>query len=169
MDINLNVNVKFEETPALINCFSAFSTALQATVGALASATTTSHTVAVEDAAPAKTSRKSAKSVKAAPAVTADEAPAVEQLQTTATATATATAPATETIPVQAIEVPAAVAEAEKAYTLDDVKAICMDFIKKNPDKKAKLAECFQQVGATKLSDTPAEKYAELVQLVQAL
>ena len=36
MDINLNVNVKFEETPALINCFSAFSTALQATVGALA-------------------------------------------------------------------------------------------------------------------------------------
>lgn len=152
MDINLNVNVKFEETPALINCFSAFSTALQATVGALASATTTSHTVAVEDAAPAKTSRKSAKSVKAAPAVTADEAPAVEQLQTTAP----------ETVPVPDVE-------AEKAYTLDDVKAICMDFIKKNPDKKAKLAECFQQVGATKLSDTPAEKYAELVQLVQAL
>lgn len=161
MDINLNVNVKFEETPALINCFSAFSTALQATVGALASATTTSHTVAAEDAAPAKTSRKSAKSVKAAPDVTADEAPAIEPMQTPA--------PAPETIPVQAIEVPAAVAEAEKAYTLDDVKAICMDFIKKNPDKKAKLAECFQQVGATKLSDTPAEKYAELVQLVQAL
>lgn len=44
MDINLNVNVKFEETPALINCFSAFSTALQATVGALAGATTTSLT-----------------------------------------------------------------------------------------------------------------------------
>lgn len=152
MDINLNVNVKFEETPALINCFSAFSTALQTTVGALALATTTSHTGAVEDAAPAKTSRKSAKSVKAAPAVTADEAPAVEQLQTTAP----------ETVPVPDVE-------AEKAYTLDDVKAICMDFIKKNPDKKAKLAECFQQVGATKLSDTPAEKYAELVQLVQAL
>lgn len=165
MDINLNVNVKFEETPALINCFSAFSTALQATVGALASATTTSHTVTVEDAAPAKTSRKSAKSVKAAPAVTADEAPAVEQLQTTAPAAA----PAPETIPVQAIEVPAAVAEAEKAYTLDDVKAICMDFIKKNPDKKAKLAECFQKVGSTKLSDTPAEKYAELIELVKGL
>ena len=44
MDINVNVNVKFEETPALINCFSAFSTALQATVGALAVATTTTHT-----------------------------------------------------------------------------------------------------------------------------
>lgn len=158
MDINLNVNVKFEETPALINCF---STALQATVGALAVATTTSHTVAAEEAAPAKSSRKSAKSVKATPAMPADEAPAVEHMQTPA--------PDPETIPVQAIEVPAAVAEAEKAYTLDDVKAICMDFIKKNPDKKAKLAECFQQVGATKLSDTPAEKYAELVQLVQAL
>ncbi len=165
MDINLNVNVKFEETPALINCFSAFSTALQATVGALAVATTTSHTVAAEEAAPAKTSRKSAKSVKAALAVTADEASAVEPMQTTAPVAA----PAPETVPVQAIEMPAAVAEAEKAYTLDDVKAICMDFIKKNPDKKAKLAECFQQVGATKLSDTPAEKYAELVQLVQAL
>ena len=166
MDINLNVNVKFEETPALINCFSAFSTALQATVGALASATTTSHTVAVEDAAPAKTSRKSAKSVKAAPAVTDDEAPAVEQLQTTAPDAS----PAPEIVPVPEVEAPAPVVdEAEKAYTLDDVKAICMDFIKKNPDKKAKLAECFQQVGATKLSDTPVEKYAELLQLVQAL
>lgn len=140
MDINLNVNVKFEETPALINCFSAFSTALQATVGALALATTTSRTV------------------------DAEEAPAVEPMPTTVATTTP------ETVPVQVIEVPAPVVdEAEKAYTLDDVKAICMDFIKKNPDKKAKLAECFQQVGATKLSDAPAEKYAELVQLVQAL
>lgn len=57
MDINVNVNVKFEETPALINCFSAFSTALQATVGALAVATTTTHT-ATEDNAPAKGCRK---------------------------------------------------------------------------------------------------------------
>lgn len=140
MDINLNVNVKFEETPALINCFSAFSTALQATVGALALATTTSRTV------------------------DAEEAPAVKPMPTTVATTTP------ETVPVQVIEVPAPVVdEAEKAYTLDDVKAICMDFIKKNPDKKAKLAECFQQVGATKLSDAPAEKYAELVQLVQAL
>ena len=166
MDINLNVNVKFEETPALINCFSAFSTALQATVGALAVAATTSHTVVAEDAAPAKTSRKSAKSVKATPAVTADEAPAVEPTQTTAPDAS----PAPEIVPVPEVEAPAPVVdEAEKDYTLDDVKAICMDFIKKNPDKKAKLAECFQQVGATKLSDTPVEKYAELVQLVQAL
>ncbi|WP_293726902.1 hypothetical protein [uncultured Phascolarctobacterium sp.] len=164
MDINLNVNVKFEETPALINCFSAFSTALQATVGALAMATTTSRTVDAEEAAPAKASRKSAKSAKAAPAMPAEDAPAVEPMPTTVATTTP------ETVPVQVIEVPAPVVdEAEKAYTLDDVKAICMDFIKKNPDKKAKLAESFQQVGATKLSDTPAEKYAELVQLVQAL
>lgn len=57
MDINLNVNVKFEETPALINCFSAFSTALQATVGALAGATTTTNT-ANEDTAPQKAAGK---------------------------------------------------------------------------------------------------------------
>ena len=44
-----------------------------------------------------------------------------------------------------------------------------MDFIKKIPDKKAKLAECFQKVGSTKLSDTPAEKYAELIELVKGL
>ena len=43
MDINVNVNVKFEETPALINCFSAFSTALQAMVGTLAMATYCPH------------------------------------------------------------------------------------------------------------------------------
>lgn len=165
MDINLNVNVKFEETLALINYFSAFSTALQATVGALAMATTTSHTIFAEEAAPAKTSRKSAKSVKAAPDVTADEAPAIEPMQTTVAATATDP----ETVLVQEIEVPAPDKEAEKVLTMDDVKAACMDFIKKNPDKKAKLVECFQKVGGTKLSDTPAEKYAELIELVKGL
>ena len=64
---------------------------------------------------------------------------------------------------------PAPDKEVEKALTMDDVKAACMDFIKKNPDKKAKLAECFQKVGGTKLSDTPAEKYAELIELVKGL
>ncbi len=157
MDINVNVNVKFEETPALINCFSAFSTALQATVGALAVATTTTHT-ATEDNAPAKGSRKNSKVAKVIPAtesvpVVKDEsvsAPAVKAEQTAAAA-------------------PAPNKEVEKVLTMDDVKAACMDFIKKNPDKKAKLAECFQKVGGTKLSDTPAEKYAELIELVKGL
>lgn len=160
MDINVNVNVKFEETPALINCFSAFSTfstALQATVGALAVATTTTHT-ATEDNAPAKGSRKNSKVAKVIPAtesvpVVKDEsvsAPVVKAEQTAAAA-------------------PAPNKEVEKVLTMDDVKAACMDFIKKNPDKKAKLAECFQKVGGTKLSDTPAEKYAELIELVKGL
>ena len=157
MDINVNVNVKFEETPALINCFSAFSTALQATVGALAVATTTTHT-ATEDNAPAKGSRKNSKVAKVIPAtesvpVVKDEsvsAPAVKAEQTAAAA-------------------PAPNKEVEKVLTMDDVKAACMDFIKKNPDKKAKLAECFQKVGGTKLSDIPAEKYAELIELVKGL
>ena len=157
MDVNVNVNVKFEETPALINCFSAFSTALQATVGALAVATTTTHT-ATEDNAPAKGSRKNSKVAKVIPAtesvpVVKDEsvsAPAVKAEQTAAAA-------------------PAPNKEVEKVLTMDDVKAACMDFIKKNPDKKAKLAECFQKVGGTKLSDTPAEKYAELIELVKGL
>ena len=134
MDINVNVNVKFEETPALINCFSAFSTALQATVGALAVATTT-HT-ATESVPVVKDESVSA--------------PAVKAEQTAAAA-------------------PAPNKEVEKVLTMDDVKAACMDFIKKNPDKKAKLAECFQKVGGTKLSDTPAEKYAELIELVKGL
>lgn len=149
MDINVNVNVKFEETPALINCFSAFSTALQAT--------TTTHT-ATEDNAPAKGCRKNSKAAKVIPAtesvpVVKDEsvsAPVVKAEQTAAAA-------------------PAPDKEEEKVLTMDDVKAACMDFIKKNPDKKAKLAECFQKVGSTKLSDTPAEKYAELIELVKGL
>ena len=135
MDINVNVNVKFEETPALINCFSAFSTALQATVGALAVATTTTHT-ATESVPVVKDESVSA--------------PVVKAEQTAAAA-------------------PAPDKEEEKVLTMDDVKAACMDFIKKNPDKKAKLAECFQKVGSTKLSDTPAEKYAELIELVKGL
>ena len=160
MDINLNVNVKFEETPALINCFSAFSTALQATVGALAGATATSHSVA-EDTAPTKSSRKNSKAAKAIPAAEAvtESVPAVKDegvFSPAVTAEQTAAAPAPDK-------------EVEKALTMDDVKAACMDFIKKNPDKKAKLAECFQKVGGTKLSDTPAEKYAELIELVKGL
>ncbi|WP_418563630.1 hypothetical protein [Phascolarctobacterium faecium] len=161
MDINVNVNVKFEETPALINCFSAFSTALQATVGALAVATTTTHT-ATEDNASAKGSRKNSKAAKAIPAAEAvtESVPAVQDegvFSPAVTAEQTAAA------------APAPDKEVEKALTMDEVKAACMDFIKKNPDKKAKLAECFQKVGGTKLSDTPAEKYAELIELVKGL
>lgn len=161
MDINLNVNVKFEETPALINCFSAFCNALQTTVDALAVATTTTHTV-TEDTAPAKSSRKNSKAAKDIPA-----AEAVAESVTVAK-DESASAPAVIAEPVAAAA-PAPDKEVEKVLTMDDVKAACMDFIKKNPDKKAKLAECFQKVGGTKLSDIPAEKYAELVQLVQAL
>lgn len=160
MDINVNVNVKFEETPALINCFSAFSTALQAKVGALAVATTT-HT-ATEDTASAKGSRKNSKAAKVIPATDAatESVPVVKDERVSA--------------PVVKAEQTAAAApapdkEEEKVLTMDDVKAACMDFIKKNPDKKAKLAECFQKVGSTKLSDTPAEKYAELIELVKGL
>lgn len=160
MDINVNVNVKFEEPPALINCFSAFSTALQATVGALAVATTT-HT-ATEDTASAKGSRKNSKAAKVIPATDAatESVPVVKDERVSA--------------PVVKAEQTAAAApapdkEEEKVLTMDDVKAACMDFIKKNPDKKAKLAECFQKVGSTKLSDTPAEKYAELIELVKGL
>ena len=120
-------------------------------------ATTTTHT-ATEDNAPAKGSRKNSKVAKVIPAtesvpVVKDEsvsAPAVKAEQTAAAA-------------------PAPNKEVEKVLTMDDVKAACMDFIKKNPDKKAKLAECFQKVGGTKLSDTPAEKYAELIELVKGL
>lgn len=162
MDINVNVNVKFEETPALINCFSAFSTALQATVGALAVATTTTTHTATEDTASAKGSRKNSKAAKVIPATDAatESVPVVKDERVSA--------------PVVKAEQTAAAApapdkEEEKVLTMDDVKAACMDFIKKNPDKKAKLAECFQKVGSTKLSDTPAEKYAELIELVKGL
>lgn len=161
MDINVNVNVKFEETPALINCFSAFSTALQAMVGTLAMATTTVHTVA-EDTAPAKSSRKNSKAAKAIPAIDAvtEPVPAAKD--------ESASAPAVIAEQTAAVT-PEPDKEVEKVLTMDDVKAACMDFIKKNPDKKAKLAECFQKIGGTKLSDTPAEKYAELLELVKGL
>lgn len=161
MDINVNVNVKFEETPALINCFSAFSTALQATVGALAVSATTTHT-ATEDTAPAKGSRKNSKAAKVIPATdaAAESVPVVKDESVSAPAVKAEQTAAAALAPDK---------EEEKVLTMDDVKAACMDFIKKNPDKKAKLAECFQKVGSTKLSDTPAEKYAELIELVKGL
>ena len=123
MDINLNVNVKFEETPALINCFSAFSTALQATVGALAGATATSHSVA-EDTAPTKSSRKNSKAAKTIPATEAatESVPVVKD--------GSVSAPSVKAEQTAAAA-PAPDKEVEKALTMDDVKAACMDFYQK--------------------------------------
>lgn len=144
MDININLNVKLEETPALINCFSAF-------VGALEQINSVSLEAVPATPAPKKSAKKATQAVEAAPDPEATEVAAAETIET-----AEAVEPATE-------------AETTPAITADEVKAACMELIKAHPEKKAALAGCFQAVGATKLSDVPVEKYAQLVELVKAL
>lgn len=175
MDINLNVNVKIEETPALIKCLSTFCGAIQSTVEVLALAANRyyvapdsiefahSDSVTTEAVAPAaKKSRTGAKKENATPAAApVSEVPQVSQPESPKI---------TETVDyVDAMLAPEREPEAVKELSLEDVKAVCMDFAKANPDKKANLAECFKKVGATKLSDTDPAKYAELVKLVKAL
>ena len=144
MDININLNVKLEETPALINCFSAF-------VGALEQINSVSLEAVPATPAPKKSAKKATQAVEAAPDPEATEVAAAETIET-----------------AEAVE-PAAEAETTPAITADEVKAACMELIKAHPEKKAALAGCFQAVGATKLSDVPVEKYAQLVELVKAL
>lgn len=164
MDINLNVNVKIEETPALINCLSIFCDAVQSTVATSAitapSITDLSNTEAVAPAA--KKSRTGAKKENAIPAAApVSEVPQVSQPESPKII---------ETVDdVDAMLGTDPEPEAVKELSLEDVKAVCMDFAKAHPDKKANLAECFKKVGATKLSDTDSAKYAELVKLVKAL
>lgn len=146
MTINVNVNIKLEDTPALINCFSAF-------VGALEQINSVT-LVSVPEAskpAPKKSAKKATQAVEVAPD------PEVAEV-----------APPEVVEPVEAVE-PAAEAETTPAITADEVKAACMELIKAHPEKKAALAGCFQAVGATKLSDVPTEKYAQLIELVSAL
>ena len=163
MDINVNVNVKIEETPALIKCLSIFCDAVQSTVGILATSAITVPGITdpsnTEAAAPAaKKSRTAAKKENANPVtevllVSQPEAPKI-----------------TETVDdVEAMLGTDPEPEAVTPPSLEDVRAVCTEFAKTNPDKKVQLAECFQKVGAVKLSEVAPEKYPELLALVKAL
>lgn len=137
MDINVNVNVKFEGTPALINCFSAFSAALQATVGALAVATKTTHT-AVEDVEPATVFGTGDASV-----VVIDN-----------------TVPVQESALVEA-QVPEVVPTAPThQYTIEEIQAACGPLM--DAGKMNELAAILHGLGAASLLDLPAEKYGAL-------
>lgn len=145
MELNINLNVKLEETPALINCFSAF-------VGALEQINSVSVEAVPATPAPKKSAKKATQAVEVAP----DPAEVAE-------------AALAEVIETAEVVEPAVEPETTPAITADEVKAACMELIKAHPEKKAALAGCFQAVGATKLSDVPTEKYAQLIELVSAL
>lgn len=144
MELTINLNVKLEETPALINCFSAF-------VGALEQINSVSLEAVPAKPAPKKSAKKATQTVEVAPDPEATEAAPAEVIET-----------------VEAVE-PAAEAETTPAITSEEIRAMCVELLKAHPEKKAALPGCFQAVGATKLADVPPEKYAQLVELVKAL
>ena len=144
MDINLNVNVKFEGTPALINCFSAF-------VGALEQINSVSLEAVPARPAPKKSAKKATPAVEVAPDPEATETTPAEVIEA-----------------VEVVE-PAPESETTPAITSEEIRAMCVELLKAHPEKKAALPGCFQAVGATKLADVPPEKYAQLVELVKAL
>lgn len=161
MIINVNVNIKLEETPALINCFSAFCEALQNVMGA------------VGEPAPVKAaSKKTPKKTAPTEVVIAPEIAIADGVSTADIDIAEKVAEALsepEKVEAAPVEEAKTTEPATAVVTSDEVKAACMDFKDKNPDRKKELADCFGKVGATKLSEVPAEKLAELLALVKAL
>ena len=55
--------------------------------------------------------------------------------------------------------------KADKAATVTEteLRAFCMDFVKKDPANKTKLAAAFKSVGADKLSTVKAEDYQKVI------
>ncbi len=145
MDINVNLTVKFEETPALINCFSTFCSVLQSTVETLAMASTAAATTnpapaAAEEATPVKRAKKSAKL-----------APAVEAVEKVSVA------PEKEE-PKQV-----------RTVTVEDARAKATALLKEDPKNRDKVADALKECGAAKLTEiTEPAGLLKFVELLEA-
>ena len=108
--------------------------------------------LAAADAAKPKRTKKNAE-----PAKTEEKKPEPEPVK----AEAPAETPKPE--PVKA-EAPAE-EKADKPATISEteLRAFCMDFVKKDPANKAKLAAAFRSVGADKLSTVKPEDYQKVI------
>ena len=145
MDLNINVKIKLDETPELLNTLTTFCEVVR-TVAPL---TMTAHTVAdiPTSAAP----------VESRPLQPVPEPAQVIMQQ-----------PAAQPVPIQhpapAAAVPTA---APKQYTLPEIQAACGPLM--DAGKMNELAEVIKSFGVASLMELPADQYGNLVIKLRAL
>ncbi len=145
MDLNINVKIKLDETPELLNTLTTFCEVVRA----VAPLTMTAHTVAdiPTSAAP----------VESRPLQPVPEPAQVIMQQ-----------PAAQPVPIQhpapAAAVPTA---APKQYTLPEIQAACGPLM--DAGKMNELAEVIKSFGVASLMELPADQYGNLVIKLRAL
>lgn len=145
MDLNINVKIKLDETPELLNTLTTFCEVVRA----VAPLTMTAHTVAdiPTSAAP----------VESRPLQPVPEPAQVIMQQ-----------PAAQPVPIQhpapAAAVPTA---APKQYTLPEIQAACGPLM--DAGKMNELAEVIKRFGVASLMELPADQYGNLVIKLRAL
>lgn len=151
MDININLKITLDETPALINTLSAFTAVLQElhpdfekTFGAK-----------VPPAVPNPP-------VNAVPVQPPVQQQLVPPAPVAPQPSIPVTAPAPQPVPAAAI--PTAV---PKQYTLPELQAACGPLM--DAGKMDELSAIIQAFGVTSLMDLPADKYGELAVQLRAL
>ena len=155
MDLNINVKIKLDETPELLNTLTTFCEVVRA----VAPLTMTAHTVAdiPTSAAP----------VESRPLQPVPE-PAQVIMQQPAAQPAAMQQPATQPVPIQhpapAAAVPTA---APKQYTLPEIQAACGPLM--DAGKMNELAEVIKSFGVASLMELPADQYGNLVIKLRAL
>lgn len=146
MDINVNVKITLEETPALVNTLSAFTAVLQ-------------------ELHPGFEKTFGAKEQPAVSNTTVNPMPVQQQLVPPASVAPQPAIPVTAPAPQPA---PAAVpTSAPKQYTLPEIQAACGPLM--DAGKMNDLAAVMQSMGVASLMELPQDKYGELAVKLRAL
>ncbi|MEG0798731.1 MAG: hypothetical protein RR384_08095 [Acidaminococcaceae bacterium] len=139
MDINVNLKVTFEETPALVNCFGAFTTAVQTVVDALGAAAGSESTA---------------------------KEPAKEPVQKKGSSRAVSKAKAVEPEPLPNLD---DVTPERRGVTIEDARAKANELLKANPTNRYKVAIALKACGASTLTEiTASEDLEKFVALLEA-
>lgn len=147
MDLNINVKIKLDETPELLNTLTTFCEVVRA----VAPLTMTSHTVADIQ-------------TPAVPVESSPLQPAPEPVQPQVTMQPPAAQPVAMQQPAPAAAVPTA---APKQYTLAEIQAACGPLM--DAGKMNELAEVIKSFGVASLMELPADQYGNLVIKLRAL
>lgn len=145
MDLNINVKIKLDETPELLNTLTTFCEVVRA----VAPLTMTAHTVADIPTSAAPVESRPLQPVPE-PAQVIMQQPAAQPVQMQQTAPAAA--------------VPTA---APKQYTLPEIQAACGPLM--DAGKMNELAEIIKSFGVASLMELPADQYGNLVIKLRAL
>lgn len=154
MDLNINIKIKLDETPALLNTLSTFCEVVRAVAP-----------LAIAEQAVTGAQMSTAPAANIAPAFV-PEPPAMQQPLpvTAASVPASGSAPAAPAVQPLPTAVPTA---APKSYTLAEIQAACGPLM--DAGKMKELAAVMQGMGVNSLMELPAERYGELAVKLRAL